>query len=311
MAGRTNDPRYGARPDAHGESHDDRHTPDERPRIAPLSDLSDFKVAENEPDIRGWKVRSADNREVGKVKDLIADTGSMKIRYLDIALDRKALDLKDDRRVLVPIGSARLNDDDDLVLINRPSADFVSLPTYDGDELDRGYEDRVRSSWGGSAASSTTAGRTANAGDAFEQEQFNDRGFFGSRRRGREDSNYLTRSEEELKVGTRAKEAGEVRVHKHVDTEHVSERVPVQREEVTVERRPASGGQTSGELREDEIRVPLMAEEAVVEKRTVPKEEVVIRKHAVEDEQQVEADLKKERVDVNKKGSVEQDRHRR
>jgi uncharacterized protein (TIGR02271 family) len=301
MAGRTNDPRHR---DTRS-THDDRHTPDERPRVAPLSDLDDFQVAENEPDIRGWKVRSSDSREVGKVKDLIADTGSMKIRYLDIELDKKSLDLRDDRRVLVPVGAARLNDDDDLVLINRASSEFARLPEYRGEGIDRGYEDRVRENWG-----SSTSGRGAVTGGTRSQhddDQFSDRNFFGRRREGRENESYLTRSEEEMRVGKRQQRAGEVDVSKRVETERVSKSVPVTREEVTVERRPASGQTASGEIGEDEVRIPLMAEEAVVEKRTVPQEEVVIRKHAVKDDQRVEADLKKERLDVSKKGNVERE----
>jgi uncharacterized protein (TIGR02271 family) len=301
MAGRTNDPRNR---DTRS-TPDDRHTPDERPRVAPLSDLNDFQVAENEPDIRGWKVRSSDSREVGKVKDLIADTGSMKIRYLDIELDKKSLDLRDDRRVLVPVGAARLNDDDDLVLINRASSEFATLPEYSGEGIDRGYEDRVRESWGSSTSgrSAATRGTTSQHDD----DQFSDRNFFGRRREGRENESYLTRSEEEMRVGKRQQRAGEVDVKKRVETERVSKSVPVTREEVTVERRPASDQTASGKIGEDEVRIPLMAEEAVVEKRSVPQEEVVVRKHAVRDEQQVEADLKKERLDVSKRGNVDRE----
>ncbi len=187
MAERTNDPGYGDRHGAAGDPHDFRHTPDERPRVAPLSELSDFKVAENEPDIRGWKVRSSDGREIGKIKDLIGDTGAMKIRYLDVSLDKKALNLKDDRRVLIPIGAARLNDDDDVVVINRPSVDLASLPEYEGKGFNREYEDRLRSSWGRSGTSSGAGS------DYYDTENFNDREFFGRRREGRENAEYFTR----------------------------------------------------------------------------------------------------------------------
>jgi uncharacterized protein (TIGR02271 family) len=76
------------------------------------------------------------------------------------------------------------------------------------------------------------------------------------------------------------------------------------REEVEVERRPITEGQEgqAAELKGDEIRVPLMEEEVVVEKRPVTKEEVVIRKHAVEETENVEADVRKERVDISKQG---------
>lgn len=283
-----------------------RNEPDREPRIAPLKDLDDFDVADHEPDIRGWTVRSADNEKVGKVKELIADTGAMKVRYMEVALDKKTLRLDDDRHVLVPIGAARLNDDDDEVLINRASTEFASLPAYRREDLDRGYEDRLRSSWGASASGgSATRGKSA---DYYDHEHFDDRNFFGKRRSGRENEAYITRSEEEMAVRKQRQRAGEVDVRKHVESERVSKSVPVEREEVSVERRPASGRHASGEIGEDEVRIPVMEEEATVEKRTVPKEEIVVKKHAVQDRQRVEADLKRERVDVDKRGSADREK---
>ncbi|MBA2243588.1 MAG: DUF2382 domain-containing protein, partial [Gemmatimonadetes bacterium] len=44
--------------------------------------------------------------------------------------------------------------------------------------------------------------------------------------------------------------------------------------------------------------------ELVVEKRAVPKEELVIKKHQVQEEQVVEADLRKERAEVHREGDV-------
>ena len=56
---------------------------------------------------------------------------------------------------------------------------------------------------------------------------------------------------------------------------------------------------TDATIGEDEIRVPLMREEAVVEKRVVPTEEIVLNKRAVTEEQNVEADLRRERAVVD------------
>jgi uncharacterized protein (TIGR02271 family) len=44
--------------------------------------------------------------------------------------------------------------------------------------------------------------------------------------------------------------------------------------------------------------VPIVEEELVVERRPVVKEEIVIKKKAVRETRTVEADLRKERVDV-------------
>jgi len=98
-------------------------------------------------------------------------------------------------------------------------------------------------------------------------------------------------------------EGGAVNVSKHVETEHVKKAVPVTREAVTVERRPITGDAArSGNARieADEIRVPVMEEEVVAGKRAVAKEEVVIHKDVIEEEKIVEADLRKERIDVDR-----------
>lgn len=111
----------------------------------------------------------------------------------------------------------------------------------------------------------------------------------------------LTLSEEELAIGTREVRAGEVEVEKRVETEHVRREVPLTHDEVTVERRPIEGGMVAGganTIGEEHIRVGLTAEEAVVEKRVVPKEELVVRKQEVTEERVVEADLRTERAEV-------------
>jgi len=110
----------------------------------------------------------------------------------------------------------------------------------------------------------------------------------------------LTLAEEQLDVGKRQVNAGEAAIRKTVETEHVTKAVPVAHEEVTVERRPLSGDAAAArdvDIGEDEIRVPLSAEEVVVGKRAVPTEELVIKKRVVTEEKKVEADLRKERVD--------------
>ncbi len=117
----------------------------------------------------------------------------------------------------------------------------------------------------------------------------------------------ITLSEEELAIGKRQRAAGEVEINKRVETEHVSESVPVMRDEVTVERRPISGDEAvraEGAFQEEHIRVPLTEEEVVAEKRSVAAEEIVVRKHQVQDEQTIEADLRRERAEVHKTGDV-------
>ena len=89
----------------------------------------------------------------------------------------------------------------------------------------------------------------------------------------------MTRSEEELRVGTQTREAGRVRLRKYVTTEQVTQTVPVQREEIRVEREPITDANldaaTSGpDISEEEHEVTLHEETPVVQKRVVPRERV-------------------------------------
>jgi uncharacterized protein (TIGR02271 family) len=109
----------------------------------------------------------------------------------------------------------------------------------------------------------------------------------------------LTRAEEEVRVGTRSVEAGEAVIGKHVETEHQQVPVSLKRDEIVIERRPVNRETGHAEIRDDEIRLPLREEEAVVDKRAVVKEELVIGKRTVEDQKTVETDVRREEFDID------------
>lgn len=121
-----------------------------------------------------------------------------------------------------------------------------------------------------------------------------------------EDDVRVRRSEEELRVETREREAGEIRVRKRVRTERERLTVPKKRVEVDVERVPVeenvSGvdeAASAPQIGEEEIVVPVVEEEILVEKRPVVKEEIRIRKRVVEDVEVVEEDVRREEVVVD------------
>jgi uncharacterized protein (TIGR02271 family) len=113
----------------------------------------------------------------------------------------------------------------------------------------------------------------------------------------------MTRSEEELRVGTAQRERSRARLRKYVITEEVEQRVPVQREEVRVEREPITDANVeqaaSGpEISEAEHEVVLHEEEPVVEKRAVPKERVRMTKETATDEAPIAEEVRKERIEA-------------
>jgi uncharacterized protein (TIGR02271 family) len=121
-----------------------------------------------------------------------------------------------------------------------------------------------------------------------------------------EDDVRVRRSEEEIRVETREREAGEMRVRKRVRTEKKSLTVPKKRVEVSVERVPVEGAVPEGDtaatapqIGEEEIVVPVVEEEIVVEKRPVVKEEIRIHKQVVEEVEAVEEDVRREEVEID------------
>ena len=113
----------------------------------------------------------------------------------------------------------------------------------------------------------------------------------------------MTRSEEELHVGTRQQEVGRARLRKHVVTEMVSKTIPVQREEVRVEREPVTdanrGDALDGpDISEEEHEVVLHQEEPVVEKRVVPQERVRLGKETTNEEREISEEVRKEQIEA-------------
>ena len=114
----------------------------------------------------------------------------------------------------------------------------------------------------------------------------------------------MTRSEEELHVGTERREAGRVRLRKYVVTENVTQTVPVQREEVRVEREPVTEANADQALdgpaiSEEEHEVVLHEEQPVVEKRAVPKERVRLEKDQITEEAEVSEEVRKEQIETD------------
>jgi uncharacterized protein (TIGR02271 family) len=128
----------------------------------------------------------------------------------------------------------------------------------------------------------------------------------GSFDRNTGDSRSVELREEELRVEKERVQAGEVRLRKEVTTEERTVEVPVTREEVVIERRPAaSGREAGGTINEgEEIRIPLMEEEIRVEKTPVVREEVSLRKEQVQDTERVSETLRREEARIDQSGDT-------
>jgi uncharacterized protein (TIGR02271 family) len=104
-------------------------------------------------------------------------------------------------------------------------------------------------------------------------------------------------------VGTQRQESGRVRLRKWIDTEHVSQSVPVQHEEARIVREPITehdaDREASGtDFRDDAHEITLSEERVSVQKEVVPKERVRLEKEVVTEQRPIEADVRKERIEV-------------
>jgi uncharacterized protein (TIGR02271 family) len=204
-------------------------------------------------------VHTADGTLAGTVEDLLVDPGSMAVHFILVQVVKELAPNESMRTLRVPIGHAAPDAKGRRVnLKSLSSADLGLLP------VDR-------------------AGAVApGAGQPAAQ-------------RGGEDVRVVL-SHEELDVNTRWVEAGEVGVTKRIETEQVRKLVPLEREEVSIERRPVPADITdfSPRTEGDVTYIPILVEELVIQKRLVAHEELVIRKTRVTEEQVVEEELRRE-----------------
>lgn len=115
--------------------------------LVPLKDLGKFKVADGEPDIRGWSAFTSTGREIGRVDELLVDTDSNEVVMLDIDLRR------DDRHTLAPLRAAWVDHAARRVVIGADELSDADLPTLgrtaaatDADLRD--FDDRYERAYG-------------------------------------------------------------------------------------------------------------------------------------------------------------------
>jgi uncharacterized protein (TIGR02271 family) len=227
------------------------------------------------------------------------------------------------RTTLIPFEMARVNDAQQTIKVAADKETLKNGPTFDDErEITPQFENEVYSYYGlqrtqtigniGSYGSyysdegtdAGTVGPGMTTGDTetgeFREHAAHDEGVHQSRGDDLADEDELRvqRTEEELRVGTRERKAGSIRVRKRVRTDREHIEVPTRHEEVTVERVPVEGEASETQIGDEEVVVPVTEEEVIVHKRPVLKEEVRIRKDVVEETEVVEEDVRREEVEV-------------
>src|ERR671917_1895976 len=276
-----------------------------------------------------YTVYDRNGEKIGKVDDLFVDENDTP-EYLGVKMGFLGT-----RSTLIPWEVATVDENDRRIEVSVDKAQVKESPSFNDDEdITPDYEERVYSHYGLQRAQTggeqrggygeyygdddQEAGRVGpgmREGDTetgeFRGHSAEDEGVHQSHGSDLEDEDELRvqRTEEELRTGTREREAGRLNVRKRVRTEREQVRVPTKHEEVSVERVPVNDREASeAEIGEDEVTMPVVEEEVVTEKRPVVKEEIKIRKDAVQDEEVVEEDVRREEVDVDDETTTRRDR---
>ena len=227
----------------------------------------------------GYEVYDQSGEKIGKVDDLFVDEQDNP-EYIGVKMGFLGMS-----STLIPMEICTVDEAGQRINVATDKETAKNGPTFEDDrEITPEFENEVYSYYGLQRTQTTEEPGAYGAyqGETTDEEELR-----------------VQRTEEELRAGTREREAGALNVRKRVVTERQQMEVPTRREEVTVDRVPVEGEASEAEIGEEEIRVPVTEEEAVVEKRPVAKEEVRIRKDVVEDTETVEEDVRREEVEVD------------
>jgi len=147
----------------------------ETPPLRRLRDLTDFEVADDNPDVRGWVVRGADGQALGRVHELLVDPAALKVRYLDVVLDAAFRPGGSEGHILLPIGVAALDAEADNVFVPALSAASVrAYPPYTEIQITRDYEEAMLRALGVTPAADEAA--------FYERNQYDAAAFYSRRR---------------------------------------------------------------------------------------------------------------------------------
>jgi uncharacterized protein (TIGR02271 family) len=263
---------------------------------------------------RNGNVLSADGEKIGSIGQVYADDDNGQPTWVTVKTGLFGMS-----ESFVPLEGARTEGDNIVVPYSKDQVKDAPRVDTDG-HLEPSEEDRLFEHYqlgdGGRSYTDAATGRntgTAGSGTGGTGTAGTASGHFGvadaSDTVGRDTSgpttdDAMTRSEERLNVGTETQATGRARLRKYVATENVTQTVPVQREEIRIEREPITDGNVGAamggpELSEEEHEVILHEERVVVNKETVPVERIRLDTETVTEDVTVDEEVRKERIETD------------
>ncbi|WP_328291271.1 PRC and DUF2382 domain-containing protein [Kineococcus sp. NBC_00420] len=266
----------------------------------------------------GTTVYDNDGDKIGKVEEVYLDNASGQPEWVSVKTGLFGSSLS-----LIPLAQANMSGDS--VKVPFAKAVVKDAPHHDpdsqlseADEADLyrhyGIADPGASTQNTAVAGDYDTSRDRTTGGYDTDRTTTDSGDDHTRGEGRDTSgdntdDAMTRSKEELRVGTETREAGRARLRKFITTENVSRTVPVSHEEVVITREPITDANrgdamSGGDLTEEEHEIILTEERAVAEKDVVAVERVQLGTETVEGTETIQAELREEQIDLDTDAGV-------
>jgi uncharacterized protein (TIGR02271 family) len=239
-------------------------------------------------DMIGRTAVDPDGQKIGKIGQVYLDDESGQPQWVTISTG-----LFGTKESFAPLQGARPSGDDLQLAV--PKELVKDAPKIDADgHLDDAENEALYAHYSGyhQAGSPAAGTRTDDVTDTD-----------GHDMSGPNTDNAMTRSEEQVRVGTETVETGRARLRKYVVTENVATTVPVSHEEIRVEREPITEANrddalSGKDISEEEHEVTLHADRPVVSKEAVPVERVKLATDTVTENQTVNEEVRKEQIDT-------------
>ncbi|MFC4565591.1 DUF2382 domain-containing protein [Nocardiopsis mangrovi] len=263
----------------------------------------------------GHRLLDEEGHNVGKIEQVYFDDETDSPKWVSVQIG-----MLGHRHSFVPLQGARITEDDLTVPFDRET--IKDAPQFDAEQhLSMDEENRLYEHYGvkvpgpraaaegdfatdpGGAAD--TAPTSADIADRERLDTDMDIGAADAES-GMDNAEDVTviRSEERAHIGVESTESGRAHVRKTVESEHFQQDVPVSHEELRIEHVPISdadrAADASGRIEEEDDEFVLHAEKPMISRETVPVEKVRITKETVTEEESVEGDIRKERIDVDR-----------
>lgn len=142
-------------------------TYNERPHdLERLNDMKDYKIAEGEPDVRGWSLYDRDDNRIGDIDDLLVDSATERVVFA-VANYGGSLGIGE-KSTLIPLDHVRFDKNRHRAMFVGTREDVENAPEFKNDTRDYNH---FYDYWSGATAQPSTRSKGRKHEETEEREE--------------------------------------------------------------------------------------------------------------------------------------------